>query len=490
MDAVQRGLQVLAKLAIQGGDGRIHYAAALLFSLLGSLLTLTQPFPISSDGGFYLSLADIYQSKGLSALFDYYDMPWYPALVGFVHRLLPLSTFYTAFLLNTLLTSAACVLFVAIVRQQSARASVAWFAVAFICLFPAVNELKGQIYREFGLWAFTLGALFCLIRYERAPRLGLLCGWFVLQLLAGFFKEEGFALLLAGLPVLLQPHTRSVRSWLYILPLVGLLGITLWFMKYLSLGHAVSAPQADYIARLSAMFVHVQQDIDHFGDAFLNRYSAKHAGVLYLCMLLILLALSIMKAMKLAVVLLGMYFWRANRSEATGSVALVSYIAFAALVLWVYLLENHFLAARYTVLLILLVMLWVIPRIAPRFEWQGRGNKVWLIAVLGLFFLDSFVSIGPSDSHLAAAKSWLAQHAGQNDKVISSHRGYSYALGRLDKPADGLHDTPDAAILQRYNYYIVLNKPKQPTLKVPDNAMEVAHFENEKHYSAVIYRLK
>ncbi|MAM86519.1 MAG: hypothetical protein CME36_04305 [unclassified Hahellaceae] len=464
------------------------YVTTLVLCLLGALIKiLLVSYPLSSDGALYLTVARVFSQEGLEAALALYYYPFLSILISLVSSATGLSLLHAGHVVCVGLATLTSLSFVYIVRQHDRGWTTTLAAVLLIVLLPQLNELKEQVYRDWGLWAFSLAALASLIHFERgAPRWFFLL-WFVLQLLASLFKQEGFVLLLA--PFVLA-FTGGSRTRVFRSPLVLGCGIAfsvlvgvLYYLNQDDLHWAMQ--HTDRLSRIPAT-ISTQSAI--LGETVLNEYSDRHATGLYLWMLAVLLLLSLIKAFKTAIIIPVLYLLTKAWRVSAVAPALKAYIALAALPVAMFCVEYQFVAARYIMLLVLLILAAVLPALIQQRHKFPKSARV-LAILLGLTLtVESFSVSIFEDDYLKSAQSWIERNVPSDSHVFSNSRSLTFVIDRMENPLDATSDNP-AGALDRYDYYLHVSSKKKPSGPDFPVGAPLASFTSEKGKRAEIFKL-
>ncbi|MCB1924833.1 MAG: hypothetical protein KDJ27_14015 [Gammaproteobacteria bacterium] len=166
-------------------------------SLLLSLLVVLQNDIINGDGIIYVNVAKAYLAGGVGDAFRVFNWPFYGILIGITHQLTLIDLEYSAHLLDAVLVASACAAFVAVYLELYPGTQHAWLAALLLLALPIVNEYRDFVIRDFGFWAFVLGALYFFLRFDRRRSLLDATLWQVALCLAIAFRIEGVAFALA-----------------------------------------------------------------------------------------------------------------------------------------------------------------------------------------------------------------------------------------------------------------------------------------------------
>src|SRR5690606_18401684 len=136
-----------------------------------------------------------------------------------------------------------------------------------------------------------------------------------------------------------------------------------------------------------------------------------------------------------------------SRAWRTSNVApaLKAYIVLAALPVIMFCIEFQFVAARYMMLLVLLILAAVLPGLIQQWGRFPKTARV-LAILLGLTLtVESFSISVFDDGHLKSAEQWLEDNTSPEAKVFSNARAITFVLDRMENPLDAMSSHPATA---------------------------------------------
>jgi len=178
------------------------YLLTAFLSIIGSIVESYNTPLVNSDGAVYLGAARAYLEGGWEAAKSYYPQPLYSVLIASLSNFISISLIYSADIINAILFALVSVSFVDIVARLTKKNKnhylIVIFSMLFVVLFARFNEMKGDIYRDFGYWAFSLMSISSLVRMgsSKKPALYLVAS-ILFVIISGAFRQEGYVLILA-----------------------------------------------------------------------------------------------------------------------------------------------------------------------------------------------------------------------------------------------------------------------------------------------------
>jgi len=468
----------------------LTFCASLVLSALAAQFEVT----IAKDTAFYFDIARIFNEHGLRAAFEHFDWPWLSVLFGFTQTLTGWSWQTIGRLWTALFMAAACAGMVSLIARRAPQTS--WWAVLVVLAMPAWNGFRGEIFREHGMWCFSVLAMWLAFAWEARGGWTRALAMQAAVLLAALFRLEAIvlmaALVLWRLAALRQPDGVLRLAQVALLPLlVGAGGL----LALLSLDAVLMARVQDYVfvllnpQRLFASFTQTAQQL----GGILPKWTQDETGRILFFGLLGSLTWRLVGLFgPFAVPFLCRDGWRSwqpywQRFNPM-TWALVLYFG----VLLVFFIQSQFITSRYSVLLHWMaapLATLAIMAVARRFP---RTRKL-LMAVGVVMMLANVMSFSAKKTHYLDAAAWLAQHAERTDDSyfddyrIAWYAGWKFLPGSLQLPRTAALSEEHAT---RLRYYILEARADEPWLlawlaRYPERRV-LAQFANRKGASVVI----
>ncbi len=420
------------------------YTIAALCSILLSFWAAIKTSVINPDGICYLQSAQAMDQGFLIAvhLCAQAEWPFYSVLIFGLVKLTHLSYLTAAYTLNGLFSLITVIAFIAIVNTLTTKNRVIWLAGFVILLAHNFNNIRMDIVRDHGFWAFYLLSLLYFLRYfqvsvpdapleKRCRRSYLALLWGFTLLTAGIFRVEGILFLLLLPFTLFLDGRQSIKGRLIgflqlnTITLFGIVVVLCWTLLH----------PGQHLSRLGEVQFQLMHGIQQFITSFENTrnalathvlsvYSQRDANVILAGMLVswyLIYAISNVSAIY-AVLIVYAWFKKITKFDRGSRLVLGAYILVNVLITMAYLVENMFLAKRYLIALSLVLMLWV-PFALNDLIAQWRTRK-WPF-VLALFFIAIYAfggifDMGSSKKYIRQSGDWLATHAPENAKIYSN----------------------------------------------------------------------
>lgn len=490
------------------------YITTAILSLLTSLWLFSSRDIISRDAVIYVSAAQELLDHGLAAALHIYYWPFYYIVIAAFHTITGFSIEISAYLLTILLETVISVAFVKVYEKIAFDGARLWVAMLFILTFVTLNDYKGDIWREYGFWAFSLLAIYQFISYFQTHKKANAYLWQLFILVATLFRTEGIAFAALApfyfLFIRRQSFSERIKNVLILNSFfysAGLIAI--------AAALASSQLQALIINNLPFQIIYLSpKDIlgnfnlaaDNFSKYVLpfdysEGYSHFIIGSGLLSMLMFKL-ISNFNLVYFGIWLTGSYQrWIHKKAESN----IIYYFAsIALLVLLVFITTRLFVSTRYTVFLLLLIGLVFIQYLDYILYYLKQHKKKFLLIALGIFiaaqYLDSIITTGAKKFPIQQGGVWLAEQVKADDKIACNEKRFDYYTGQQcllenERFYDNYEQT-DINYLRDNNiaYLILWLKHKNTTmlkqLKHDDDLILLKTYKNKDGDMSLIFRVK
>ena len=526
------GVREIARSWIEkdGAAFRDIQFAAIAISILLTVVLILQDHMPNDDGVLYLLSAELISKGQWGEALQLFNWPFFPFLIGVTHTFTGLDMETSAYALNGVLQAILVGAFVGVAAEMGGGRRVAVIAAFLILSYPAFNEARPEIVRDFGYWAFFMLALLCFLKDQACPRYRLLFAWLGALVVATLFRVEGMVLL--GLMPLFYlafrdiPLRQRVGRTLRVYG-IYLLGLVVLILVLLTAGvDLFSVERWNKPLELASMFYKaISTDLADkaqvLKDHYLISYSADYAWMIVMATIVIVLVVEVLSSVGLVYGLFAGYalFVAGGEIRPHARLSVLCLVAVNMLMLSLFVIMLGFLTGRYTLALTLLVMLFAAFGALPfyrrlRGERTGTRRSKWVNAVFALvavyYLVDGIYSFSPGKVHIEQAAEWLDERMSPDDKVFSLDAPLLYRVPRLDWKTYSelqatrwqvgsleLRKSPSTVTMlsaidwTRYDYVVALVKRKrldeQGEIERLLNRPPLKVFENRKGDRAVIF---
>lgn len=415
---------------------RAIYFVAIVISLLLSLWITMQGTVVNPDGICYLLSAEAVGTSGISKamhLCSQAHWPFYSILIYYFSFITHLSLTAAAQVLNAFFSLISVVTFIAIVKELGGSKRVLWLAALVILSAHTFNELRNQIIRDHGFWAFYLISLLMLLQYFRLSNIAYAFAWSFSLLIATLFRIEGI-FFLVGLPCI--AWLRTNLSWRQRATMFLTLNAPLLFAITIACIYCLfnTSPIADDTNRASELITQFQNAWSQFSLRFETTKTvlAQQAALgnsIHDVAFVVLFAiaasyiLNVLSCLSWIFVLVLIYAWHRKviSFAANARLVLLAYIVINVIVTSGFFAEAFFLSQRYVVALTLVLMCWLpfaLNHIIQLWPVSQRHKEMITLTLLAMV-ITAFTSIVNLHSkfYLREAGDWLAQNVPANSSL-------------------------------------------------------------------------
>jgi len=493
-------------------EGQIRWVAVLL-SILFSIVVIAQDQVINNDGALYLIVSDLITQGEWRAAFARYPWPFLSILISYTSQATGLLPEYAAYLLSTLFFVLLVLCFVDFVRQLGGDRRTQLLAALLILTLPYLNESRAEILRDHGYWFFYLLGLRFLFKHYQTPTLFTGLAWNAAILASCLFRMEG-VVMMALLPfILLLKRELPLKQRFAALLQANWIALFLLVLGLMALPFAGDnlGRLAEFPLRLihfwDALTVGLAQKAEVIRAGVLPVLSAKFAMqsvVLILALIIVVKTLTVITSLHAVVLFLPRLY-----AEAVLPRGFRPFVAWVVLInllmLIIFLLPTFFLQARFTMPLVLTVLL-LLPFLLNQawHLWQQKRAGFFysrlfpvVIIIILLMGADGLISMGGySKSYLLDAAEWIEQKSETDSKIVTSESDrFCYYIGRNSAFEERLqcHYRVKPRANMAFDYLVLYQKKGV----IPDGWIdylsqadlhEVAKFENSRHDGMIIYQ--
>lgn len=442
-----------------------HIFMAVSASLFLSFILCWHGFFLNPDGVCYLSSAAIFHQSGLTAAMhacNQANWPFYAVLIDIVTHLTNGFYLNASYYIDAIFTAATVLIFLLIVQALKGNTRVLWFA-AFVILFShSFDVLRIEVIRDHGYWAFYLASLYAMLRYFQRPSVLAAFLFGCLIFIASLFRIEGLVfVVLLPFVALIMDKSRGNRLLNFVTLNAFNLLLLLSFTMILEF-HPHIFQERYGLGRLPEFYNQLHQGVNLLHERFLTAKSLLQTALLpvdgnhdaALLVIFVFLAwyfYSIITCLSLVYTGFLIYTWTNSVIlDRRFSKVLFAYLAINIVITIIFLGENLFLSSRYTMALILTLMLWVpfgLDRWLTELSYRKtKMQKGWyavfysLMAYTLIAMIFGLYHAVHSKNHLFNASQWLQNEIPFSSSIYSNDNVLSYFAH---------HEMPDSSDTRR-----------------------------------------
>ncbi|MCU7799905.1 MAG: hypothetical protein KZQ70_07115 [gamma proteobacterium symbiont of Lucinoma myriamae] len=501
------------KTIIEAAEKHIYITTAFL-SFLISLWLFSSRDIISRDAVLYVNAAQAFLDAGILAAFKVWAWPFYSIVIAITHKLTGFSLENSAYLLTIVLETIISVTFVKLYAKIAFQGARLWVAMLFILTFVTLNDYKGDIWREYGFWAFSLLAIYQFILYYQKHHKTNALLWQLCIFTATLFRTEAvvFAVFAPFYFLFIQNNSftegfknlLTLNSIFYSIALLSIISILLSSqLQNLILNNLPS--QIVYLSP-KEIFGNFNLAAENFVKHVLPfSYSAGYSHLIIGSGLLSMLIFKLLKIFSLVYV--GIWFigsykhWINKKPESN----IIYYFAsIALLILLVFITSRLFISTRYTVFLLLLIGLIFSQYLDYFLSYLSQQKyKLWLAALsifIAIQFLDSIISTGTKKFPIQKSSEWLIQNSKPDEKIACNEGRFTYYAKQNckleNKQFYNDYNQSDIQYLKDNNFtYLLLwvkhkNTTMLNTLELDNNLILLKKFKNKRDDIALVFKIK
>lgn len=422
----------------------VTLGGSLIFSVVA---ILCEPY-LNNDGIFYIDAANTYLREGVTRSLESYPWPFYSILIAVVHQITGLPVLISARLINVLIISSTCIVFVKLYEEITKHKGNLWIACFLILTLTGVNKYRDDVMRDFGFWLFALIGFLSFTYYVQGARTRNALVWQISMLIAFLFRVEAFALMVLGpFAVLFRRGDKKAVFEFFNLYSVYLLLIFLggiWFFIKPDMPYFSSTKLTVMLSygNLNGLVDKVSTGIRQMGDVFwydgLN--IEKNFWTLLITLLVAMVTycvINIVACISIPFAILAAYgFFKKYIRLTDLNLIVIYFIIIQFVVLMVFLSQKFLLVPRYATVMVFLLLL-LAGQIAERLIHElGRFKRAKLIGTIFLLVVivqtgDTLITFGGySKRHIVKAGLWAKDHIDSHQTLLSSDLKAVYYAGR------------------------------------------------------------
>jgi hypothetical protein len=429
-------------------DNRDIYLFAAVASMLISAWSVFADPIINQDGVQYLLAANDFSSGQFRAGISLFKWPTYAIAIAVVSKLTPFGIESSAHLLNALLFASLVCGFLFTVKKLGGTRSTLIFAAIILLLFPSLNKFRPFIIRDAGYLSFYIWALGFLFAHCQTRKLTPLIVAMVCLAIAGLFRVEAFAILAIVPIILLGIHAKSTwqKRWFWLAGAIAAclmcIGLALWVF-----GAESKIPfqtfKANPFDSTAQIVGHVWQQItfrlDTIRYEFLTEFSGDFAPTVLVLTLLIMVAYESLRRLAFIYAVLAWHAWYRRLVFQQASVRYFWQLLLLAhlVLLTAFTFSKMFIASRYTMALVLTVMVAVpfsVEHFYKRWQTRDRAKNIrfgfpLLVTVITLLGIDS-LDLWTDKRYVRDAGQWVDTNSEPSARLYSNSHIVMHYAGR------------------------------------------------------------
>ncbi|MFT3929024.1 MAG: hypothetical protein QM709_01900 [Spongiibacteraceae bacterium] len=396
---------------------------ALIGSACLSLWVWIGGTSINTDGVIYLDTAAAYNSHGLTAATQIYNLPFYPILIAYVAKL-GFSLEAAAHTLNLIFFAIISFTFVSITEALYPHSKrIHYLAVAIILFLPRINFMRESFFRDNGHLAFMLLSLLAIINFSRNQKPLLLAAWAISITLSAFFRPEAALFFLAGPAMLLWSNASQKRYLPALLLIIGGAAAGILFLSQTqSIDHHSPLFWLRYYT--TDFITEFNKSTNVIAASALSEFSKDYAQEGLIAIFITVLIGTIINTLTpvYSVVLWLARNTRAGLADIDKKIS-ICYCLCAIVAPILFILKYRFLTSRYVLAFSLLALLFVPPKLISLIEKiRPSARRSIVIGIISLFFVVKNLRELTIDSIQRDAGLWLSHTPGSvftNNLAIS-----------------------------------------------------------------------
>jgi hypothetical protein len=465
---------------------RNPYYLVAIVSLLFSLLAVITRDLINSDGTVFLTYAEMISQGRIDHVLSEYPYPLFSLLISSLSVFLLGNIQLAADVLLAFLWMIAGVSFVGILKSLGSSPKTVMIGLIAFLLFPVLNEIRADVYRDPGYIAFGLASIWMFFKFRSQNHQLFLVLSLISATLATLFRIEGCVLLVLPL-ILFMLHGKNnyIRLSLFLVVGISIVVSSIFLKDFKGDVPLIVSPAS---TALSTIDESILERIELTKSEVLNKHSEKYALGFFLFGSLYLLIIPIINNLKLFFIYALFNLSKKAKYELDSEVWWI--LGLVSIPLLIQVLYAGFLQARYAVFISVIILAALVLTYRESLLPKKQLSKSLAIVFLFILFVDGLISMGASREYRVDTVEWVHENVLDTDFVISNERTVSYSMQHLKKLEHGIIDDPGCNIIQNYDYYVHgSGKRKKDLPNCVKNQEMVTAFQNKKGHSLQVYKM-
>ena len=427
-------------------EHRFLVAATVIASLAFSGWCIYADPVVNNDGIRYFRAASAFAGGDFSGGAAIYKWPFFSLMIAGLSNISGMHVEYAAYFLNGILTTLLLVAFLSVVHELGADRTTLTIAAIVILLFPELNKYRSFIIRDTGYLAFYMWSLVFLFRYWKTWQPGDLWKWLLCAGVACLFRPEGVVFLtlvpmLAWMRSQVSPARRFGQYVLLAALCVALFaGLALWLFSSepnLSQVHIVSQPLQALETAWQQIGTKLWFKLTAIEEEVLTEFSSDYSPVVLLVALTVIVVLEVIRRLSVVYALFVGHAVVAKLVFPDPDAKELWYrlIALNLILLFAFATVQLFLVGRYTVALLLTLLLAAPFSLAHLYRrWRsGAARRAWIFPAIALvvFALGAeSLDVYTDKRFLREAGLWLRDNTPGTATVYGDNQAFIYYSGK------------------------------------------------------------
>lgn len=359
-------------------------------SLIFSMYAVYFDDIINKDGILYLKTAELFLSGNMNAALTSYNWPFYSIIIAFFQKITSIPIELSALIINSVffvILTDALILISSLIFSVPRQLKIT--ALLILCFMP-ILDYRDYIIRDPGYWAFACLALYHFMVFMNSSRIIHGTLWQIFMIFAIFFRIEGFFLLITvPLFLLLSKNLREemvIRKLIscFFIPII--LIATILFIESSSIEKFSKIYHVFNFINLNFIFDKLTFSADILEHQVLNKYSGEYATLILIFGFLSLLIYKIFEGFSISYIVIFLASFK-NSSQLSHNLyrdLLAYFFILNSLIMFVFILKEHFISSRYVVLTSISLFLLLSFYIVTGIERVYLNKNKLLLAIIAL----------------------------------------------------------------------------------------------------------
>ncbi|MEE9355326.1 MAG: hypothetical protein V3U75_07025 [Methylococcaceae bacterium] len=429
------------------------------------------------DAIIYFQTANLFEMDGFAAANKLYGWPFYSIFIAYVHMFIGLSYENSAHLINSVLLLLFADAFIRFYWEWHPNHVYPWLPLVVFIVFPAINECRPWIIRDWGFWAFSMQSFYYLLKASRTHNLRDFLFWQVSIMLAFMFRIEAIGIIcLAPLWYLFQ--SKGIISYLKANSII-ILG-SLFLVALISFPDSIRLIVGSSMGRLQeiATLVDLGQVLQHFKEKsdvlaanVLPSYSHQYSSQFMIGGIIGVILINTWLSLGYIFGGLWVFSWfrRDIFTTAKGHFLVLYLFVICLLLVLIYFVNTLIFAERYLVLASIILLVTITLRLEQFFmychQFQCARLRMVMVILLFAMLVAGILHTGKSKLYLQKMGLWTAQYLPSTARVIANEARlyyYSQRQAPFTSFVDGLVQSTDFINNKTEDYDYALLEIKSP----------------------------